>query len=405
MASRHLTVLLHDVAVGSLSLNQNEGTEFRLFESYKHAFPRPVLGQTFLDDLDAVHRSRNRVPAWFSNLLPEGALRELVARHAGVPVSREFFLLEQLGEDLPGAVRLLADEEQSAQAVDAFHEENPIAASRGEMAWHFSLAGVQLKFSALRSGRGLTIPVAGRGGDWIVKLPDSRFEQVPANEHATMRWAKFSGIDVPDIELLSMDDIEGLPDEVQQLRERTAYAIRRFDRPGTGSRTHIEDFAQLLGIFPEGKYDKANYETLAKLTLSLTGDAGLREFIHRLVFILASGNGDAHLKNWSLLYPDSMSAQLAPAYDLVSTIQYMPQDQLALNLGKSKSWEDIDLAMFRRMARRIDFSEGQLLDYVGAAVERVLDSWHHHHTEFGYGPDARKQLSAHMQRIPLLRQT
>ena len=62
-----LRVLLHDMPVGTLSLNRNDGGEFRLLESYKKAYPRPVLGQVFLDDLDKVHSSRARVPPWFSN--------------------------------------------------------------------------------------------------------------------------------------------------------------------------------------------------------------------------------------------------------------------------------------------------------------------------------------------------
>jgi HipA-like protein len=96
--------------VGQLNLTRNDGCEFRLLESYKNAYPRPILGQQFLDDPDLVHSSRQRTPPWFSNLLPEGPLRDLIARQAGVSVYREFFLLHHLGEDLPGAVRIVADE-------------------------------------------------------------------------------------------------------------------------------------------------------------------------------------------------------------------------------------------------------------------------------------------------------
>jgi serine/threonine-protein kinase HipA len=118
-------------------------------------------------------------------------LRELIARQAGVSVYREFFLLHHLGEDLPGAVRIMADE-ALPETADATLQATEGHA--GESDWHFSLAGVQLKFSARREGRGLTIPVSGTGGDWIVKLPDARFPGVPENEQATMRWAKASGI-------------------------------------------------------------------------------------------------------------------------------------------------------------------------------------------------------------------
>jgi hypothetical protein len=62
-----------------------------------------VLGQIFLDDPDQVRSVRAGVPPWFSNLLPEGLLRSLIAKQAGVAETREFFLLRHLGEDLPGA--------------------------------------------------------------------------------------------------------------------------------------------------------------------------------------------------------------------------------------------------------------------------------------------------------------
>jgi serine/threonine-protein kinase HipA len=399
-STNNLRVLLHDKAVGTLSLNRNDGCEFRLLESYKRAYPRPVLGQSFLDDLEQVQRSRARVPPWFSNLLPEGPLRELVAKQAGVLSSREFFLLHHLGEDLPGAVRIVADEpltepdeEEGAQPEES---ETP-----GQ--WHFSLAGVQLKFSAKRGERGLTIPVSGRGGDWIVKLPDARYLKVPENECATMRWAEASGIAIPELELVDMAEISGLPPETSALRERRALAIRRFDRPAPDQRIHMEDFAQIFGLYPEEKYRKYNYETLARLIFALTGEAGLDEYIRRLVFVIVSGNGDAHHKNWSLIYPDGIQAELSPAYDLVSTVQYLPNDELALNLAKSKRWEDVNINAFRRMARKIGEEEGRMMARVRAAIEAILAAWGEPGSDFGYDAEARGMLERHFKRIPLLR--
>lgn len=281
MAANSLHVLLQNTPVGILSLNRNDGCEFRLFDAYKHAYPRPVLGQLFLDDLEQIHRSRARVPPWFSNLLPEGPLRELVARQVGVSSSREFFLLHRLGEDLPGAVRIIAEEDITEPDEE---EEPPINERKSNGDWHFSLAGVQLKFSAQRDRRGLTIPASGLRGDWIIKLPDARYPKVPENEYATMRWGDASGICIPALELVDLADITGLPPAIGTFRESLALAIRRFDRPEPGRRIHMEDFAQILGLYPEGKYDAYNYETLARLIFALTGKPGLDEFILRLVF-------------------------------------------------------------------------------------------------------------------------
>ena len=66
----------------------------------------------------------------------------------------------------------------------------------------FSLAGVQLKFSAMGDARGgLTIPARGVGGDWIVKLPSLQFPGVPENEFSMMTLARAVGISVPVVKL------------------------------------------------------------------------------------------------------------------------------------------------------------------------------------------------------------
>lgn len=400
---KRLRVLLGDLPVGRLTLDDAARCEFQLLESYRHGHPRPVLGQSFEDDLGAHRRALSRLPAWFSNLLPEGALRELVARDAGVEPAREFRLLEHLGDDLPGAIRVEQEDPPAARAggepADAL--EDLETGTHEDSAWHFSLAGVQLKFSALRSDRGMTVPVSGQGGDWILKLPDLRYPGVPANEHATMRWAAASGITIPEIDLVDIGQVSGLPATGIPRQETQAFVIRRFDRPVPGTRLHMEDFNQILGLYPEQKYARFNYETIARLTLVLTGVAGLEELIHRYVFMLASGNGDAHHKNWTLIYPDGVQAALSPAYDLVSTIQYMPDDRLALNFGRSKRWEDMGMDTFRRMARKIDFDEAQIVGWTLQAVAATQQTWSASSHEFGYDLVARERIEQHMRRVPL----
>ncbi|MCM8738498.1 type II toxin-antitoxin system HipA family toxin [Azospirillum sp. A1-3] len=397
-----LSVLLGDLPVGRLTLSVTDGSDFRLLESYKHAYPRPVLGQTFLDNPDKVWSTRARVPPWFSNLLPEGVLRELIAKQAGVPAAREFFLLHHLGEDLPGAVRIVLDNMEGMEPDDGRPEE-PEAKEAGDT-WHFSLAGVQLKFSARRSERGLTIPVSGRGGDWIVKLPDARFRDVPRTEYATMRWAEASGIAIPEMDLVPIADVTGLPSTYGDLAEPFALAIRRFDRSTPDKRVHMEDFAQILDLYPEQKYSKYNYETLARLIKALGAEDDLPQYIRRIVFMIASGNGDMHHKNWSMIYPDGISASLSPAYDLVSTIQYHPDDKLALNLGGSKRWEDVTEEIFRGMARKIDIEESFMALWVDQARTAILDAWQKSKGDFGYDAQARENIERHVARVPLLGQ-
>jgi len=236
-----------------------------------------------------------------------------------------------------------------------------------------------------------------------LKLPDPRFPNVPANEYATMRWAAASGIDIPEIDLLDLSSVTGLPLEGVPRHETQAFAIRRFDRPSASGRVHMEDFAQVLNLYPEQKYSQFNYETVARLTLELAGHAALKQLVTRFIFMLASGNGDAHHKNWSFLYPDGVRAELSPAYDQVSTIQYMPSDSLALNLGGTKLWADKRVETFERLARKIGFDEREMRDWVDEAVTAVREAWCTAATDFGYDQMTRNRIESHMNEIPVLK--
>ena len=137
--------------------------------------------------------------------------------------------------------------------------------------------------------------------------------------------------------------------------------------------------------------------------MSLGTEDDVAEFIRRLVFVVASGNGDAHHKNLSLIYPDGLNARLSPAYDLVSTIQYHPNDTLALNLGGSKRWEDVTGETFRRMARKIGVDDGLMTSWVDLARTAILDAWRDYRMDFGFDAQARENIERHQARIPLLR--
>jgi serine/threonine-protein kinase HipA len=261
---------------------------------------------------------------------------------------------------------------------------------------------VQLKFSMLRKDRGMMLPMGGKGGDWIVKLPDNRYDRVPENEFSMMSWARAAGLQVPEFLLLRVADLEGLPEGIT-LREEVAYAVRRFDRPEPGRRIHMEDMAQVLGLYSDEKYKKYNYETIAKIILNVSGGDALREFLRRLVFIIAIGNGDAHHKNWSLLYPNGVTAELSPAYDLVSTIQYMPNDTIALNLARSKRFEDVTLASFERLARKLDLLGQDVMPVVKSAVETTLQSWSDIRAELPIPEEFKRRIEEHWKKVPLLR--
>jgi serine/threonine-protein kinase HipA len=371
--SSPLLVSVSGVEAGLLHPS-NEGSFFELDETYLRMAERPVLGQQFEDDPGRPHRSRQGVPPWFANLLPEGPLRDLIADRAGVDKSRSLFLLRLLGDDLPGAVTVTSTNgDQVTQSMVAEPELDSFALLR------FSLAGVQIKFSALRAeDRGLTIPVEGRGGNWIVKLPDQRFPRVPENEYSMMEWARMAGIDVPETQLTPVGEIDGLPDEFADIGGQ-AFAIRRFDRLN-GGRIHIEDFAQVLGIPPRRKYGATNFDTILRTVFTLCGLEDAGEFIRRLVFMIAIGNSDAHAKNWSLIYPDGHSARLAPAYDLVAvsyfeSLERLLSRQLALKLAGVGLASEVNEETFRKLADRSGLDRDWTVRVVHDAIQHILDAW------------------------------
>jgi len=102
------------------------------------------------------------------------------------------------------------------------------------------------------------------------------------------------------------------------------------------------------------------------------------EYTRRLVFAVLIGNADAHLKNWSLMYPDGRTPKLAPAYDLVGTIPYIPADRLALSLADTKVFGEVDLKRFRRYAEKAGLPVRLVVQTARETAERVRDLWRGH---------------------------
>jgi len=380
MTDNILDVVLHGRTIGTLTLLAGSQTVFAFDEDYIGNRDRPTLSVSFKNSTGGlvtdVKPAHTRVPPFFANLLPEGPMRKYLADRAGVHPQREFFLLWVLGQDLPGALAVRhPDRDAGPPGSAADPASRDTEAARAVM--HFSLAGVQLKFSALLAADGgLTIPATGVDGSWIVKLPSPTYPAVPENEYAMLELARSIGIDVPEIKLIAPADISGLPQDMGQL-EGPTLAIRRFDRLADGTAVHIEDFAQVFGVYPEDKYANANYRNLAEVIQAEAGTEAIKEFVRRLVFNALIGNADMHLKNWSLLYADRHSATLAPAYDFVSTIPYLRDERMALNLYRAgtKRWSDLSIDGLSRLAGRARLSEHTVLETARETVARFADAW------------------------------
>src|SRR5580658_39937 len=185
----NLDISLGGRRVGTITNVSGDQNIFVFDPSYVAEESRPVLSLGFLNakgGLTApVRPTHVKLLPFFANLLPEGHLRNYLAAHAHVNPACDFPLLWLLGEDLPGAVIArhstgLLEPERDDDIVPEGIEDDPAVLK-------FSLAGVQLKFSAIREASGgLTIPVHGKGGEWIVKMPSATYDLVPENEYTML---------------------------------------------------------------------------------------------------------------------------------------------------------------------------------------------------------------------------
>ncbi|WP_341963720.1 type II toxin-antitoxin system HipA family toxin [Pseudomonas sp. RC10] len=161
----------------------------------------------------------------------------------------------------------------------------------------------------------------------IVKSGRADFPGLAINEYVCMDAARRAGMPVPDFYL---------SDNLQ------LFVMRRFDRDAEQRPIGFEDMAVLTGLGTEQKYD-SSYEKIVRAIRLFCAPEHIQTSLEQCFDIVALscmvGNGDAHLKNFGLLYRDPLGAdaQLAPAYDIVNTTAYLPDDSLALRLAGSKS--------------------------------------------------------------------
>ncbi|MDZ7772552.1 MAG: HipA domain-containing protein [Balneolaceae bacterium] len=197
-----------------------------------------------------------------------------------------------------------------------------------------SISGVQEKVSLLLDKDGLRLTEEGEQGTYILKpIPRDlqKADQVPANEHLTMQIARqLYGIETAECALIFFRN--GDP----------AYLTRRFDVGEDSVKIGTEDFATLAGKTaetegPDFKY-KGSYEEMAGLIDTYLPAAMVEKekFFSLVLFNYLFSNGDAHLKNYSVIETGQGDHKLSPAYDLVNTRLHVDDSPLALRDGLFK---------------------------------------------------------------------
>lgn len=339
---RELHAFIDDRPVGVVS---EEG------DSWAFAYDPAWAGDPEGFDLSpALRRSAGRivdgasarpVQWYFDNLLPEEGLRTLYAREAGLAGEDAFGLLAFYGAESAGSLvllppgqgpvaaagrRPLSDEDLSARI-----RKLPRVPLVRDAPKRMSVAGAQHKLLVVADGDALFEPMAGEASTHILKPnhPDDAWRSTVINEFFTMRLAHALGLPVPAVSR------RYVPEPV--------YLVERFDRVREGGvvrRRHAVDTCQLLGRARSFKYTAATVESLSAIADACRAPAAARLWLYRwLVFNLIVGNGDNHLKNISALV-SAEGAELAPAYDLLSTAVYSTRA-----MSGEPRWPDVELAL------------------------------------------------------------
>lgn len=243
-----------------------------------------------------------------------------------------------------------------------------------EQSKKLSISGVQLKYSLKLNGNQLEL--CEKGGEYILKpIPIARqlqeLESAPENEHVTMQIAaQIFNISTAANGLIFFKD--GQP----------AYITKRFDVMQDGKKFLQEDFAQLLSRSKlthgdafkyEGSYEEIGHLIKRHVAASMPA---LENFFKVVVFNYILSNGDAHLKNFSLMRKENGEYILTPAYDLMSTVIHAPHESdTAIQLYQG----DMDSDFYQRFGfyGKTDFLEfSRRLGIIEKRAVRILESFH-----------------------------
>ncbi|MFC1759222.1 type II toxin-antitoxin system HipA family toxin [Planctomycetota bacterium] len=395
-----LRVSLDDIEVGTLEYFENERQRFTFAPGYRAAFltNRPILGQIFEDRFPEPIEVDGPI-CWFAHLLPQGVMRRWRSRLLSLDEDDAFRLLECLGEDLPGAVTLTPTRGLVRPRTPVVQErQEPV---EPEETLRFSLAGAQWKLSARSEGTGLTTTARNGEKSFVAKFHAPEYPELPQCEFATMTWAAESGIVTPPFSLRSVDDFDVVPSQMPK-GDGKVFVIERFDRRATG-KVHIEDFGQILDLPPGNEQYNSTYEEIAAVLKWISSRESVAEFVRQLIFSICCGNGDAHVKNFSVMYGDGRNCTIAPAYDIVSTIQYpWIADELALPLGETRDFGSIAISSFEKLFANAGFDNAKGVAIVKETLDRISAGWNCSGVRENFSQKQQERIERHFQRLPLI---
>lgn len=370
MKKSPLHVFAANAAVGSLTRSDIEPDTF-LFGYREGAQPENAVSLTMPVRADQYDSMAGLLPLFEMNL-PEGALRERLRLQfaKAIPEFDDLDLLQIVGTSQIGRLRYSLQEsiDESVPTQDLSeiltHQggANLFAHLLERFATYSGISGMQPKVLV----REIQAPekITHRGATHIVKSFDPQeYPELAANEFICIRGAAAAGIDTPRVRLSE---------------NRQFLVVDRFDLAADGSYLGIEDFCVLDGRRSHGRYD-GSYEGIARRMTDYVSPRALakakEQFALMVAYSCAVGNGDAHLKNFSVIYRHAEDeVALAPAYDIVSTLPYMPKDTLALEMSGTKAFPDRArlLKFVRQVTGKTEKAAQKLLDQAATGIDVAL---------------------------------
>ena len=317
---------------------------------------------------------------FFDNLLPPDVVRKRLGKILHLSRHNIFGFLKAIGGDCAGAIALyppsesetvgasaptfreLSDEEAAQILMDL--PKRPLNIGKEE-GFRISGTGAQDKLIACVKEGKIILPLYGAPSTHIIKPPVAAYHDSVFNEFFCMRLAQTMGLPAPECEILTLKDVP-------------YYCVTRFDRQitdGEVRRLHQEDFCQLCSVDPEKKYENEGgptipqcFQLIKKMRL---GTAGQIDFLRRVIFNVLIGNGDAHAKNFSVLYRRK-NIQLAPVYDLLCTEIYDSlAHETAMSIGRETSFAGITRESFSKMARECKIRPELVMSLIDEMLEKI----------------------------------
>ncbi|WP_419768504.1 type II toxin-antitoxin system HipA family toxin [Arcobacter sp.] len=270
----------------------------------------------------------NKLHPIFEMHLPEGYLLSIIKKHfSKLTKTDDFGLLKVMSNSIKGRLSyesnfIKADDSLSLDDLLHTKKDNLFDELVTKFALNSALSGVQPKVLALIKNKA-TLKV----DDYIVKSWGVDYKELALNEYYCMEIVRRSNIEVPEFYI---SDDEKL------------FIMKRFDKVDD-KYIGFEDMCVLMGKQRDDKYE-GSHEQIVKTIKTFVSPqhkkSSLIQFFKMTYLNFLLKNGDAHLKNFGLIYTGIDDIKLAPAYDVVSTTVYIKNDIPALLLLGSKKWWD-----------------------------------------------------------------